>query len=93
MGSQRQLSRIALRKDQILEVQFGPIPEPPPEMAKLPGVETWFSQLKISRERDISSIDRMLSNLRNLSSTLTIESRTSDPANPVTGQIWLRVDL
>jgi hypothetical protein len=63
MATDRQLSRIARRPDQILEVQWGPIPEPPPEMEKLPGIRSWFQQLKLSRERDISSIERMLNNL------------------------------
>lgn len=63
MASDRQLSRIALRRDQILEVQFGPWPDPPPEMSRLPGVNNWWQQLKLARERDVNSIDRMLNNL------------------------------
>lgn len=30
---------------------------------------------------------------RNPPANFIIENRTSDPASPVTGQIWLRVDL
>lgn len=68
MASDRQLSRISLRPDQILEVQLGPWPAPPQEMLKLPGVNAWWQEFRLARERDINSIERMLNNL-NRSST------------------------
>lgn len=58
------LSRKSLRKDQVLEIHFSPIPEPPPEMMKLPGVRAWFEQLKLMRERDTQSFQRMVNNLQ-----------------------------
>jgi len=82
MASDRQLSRIARRPDQILEVQWGPIPEPPPEMERLPGIRSWFQQLKLSRERDISSIERMLNNLNQQAATASGSASTPGPAGP-----------
>jgi len=64
MASDRQLSRISLRPDQILEVQFGPWMEPSPEMLRLPGVNAWWQQLRLSRERDISTFNKLINNLR-----------------------------
>lgn len=60
MGDARQLSRLSLRTDQILELHFTPLPEPPPEMMKLPGVRSWFEQLKIMRERDVQALNRLV---------------------------------
>ena len=77
MATNLQLSRIAKRRDQVLEVQFGPIPEPPPEMEKLPGITTWFQQLKLSRERDVSSIERMLNNLNQQVAAASAASSTT----------------
>ena len=57
------LSRRSLRKDQLLEIHFSPLPEPPPEMMKLPGVRVWFQQLKLMRERDTQALQRFVANL------------------------------
>lgn len=75
MASDRQLSRISLRKDQILQVQFGPWNDPPPEMAKLPGVNPWWNEMKLARERDIATIERMLNNI-------TQAATTTSPTTP-----------
>jgi len=69
MGDPRQLSRIALRKDQILEVQFTNWPEPPPEMLRLPGVQTWWNEMKLCRERDINTMQKLINNLGIATST------------------------
>ena len=61
---QRALSRISLRKDQVLEIHFTPLPEPPAEMMKLPGVRTWIEQLKLMRERDTQALQRLVNNLQ-----------------------------
>ncbi len=58
------LSRKSLRRDQVLEIHFAPLPEPPPQMMKLPGVSEWWSQMKLIRERDIQVFHRMVNNLQ-----------------------------
>lgn len=58
------LSRRALRLDQVLEIHFSPLPEPPAEMMKLPGVRAWIDQLKLMRERDTQTFQRMVNNLQ-----------------------------
>lgn len=64
MGDPLELSRRSLRQDQILELHFPPWPEPSPEMMKLPGVSAWWTQMRISRERDIQSFHRLVNNLQ-----------------------------
>lgn len=93
MANAKDLSRISLRPDQILELHFDRLPELPPEAARLPGIQNWSNGMKLARERDIQAFHRLVSNISSISSNLKIEVRTSDPADPVTGQIWLRVDL
>jgi len=63
MAAAQQLSRIALRRDQILEVQFGNWPEPLPEMLRLPGIQTWWNEMRLCRERDIQTFKAMNNNL------------------------------
>lgn len=69
MPTSTQLSRIALRRDQILEVQFSPWPEPSPAMLKLPGVQEWWNQMKLARERDINTLQKLINNLGIATST------------------------
>jgi len=63
MTKAQALSQRSLRKDQVLEVHFTPFPEPPPEMMKLPGVRAWVSQLRLMRERDTQTLQRLVQNL------------------------------
>lgn len=58
------LSRKSLRRDQVLEIHFAPLPEPPPNMMKLPGVADWWAQMKLTRERDVQVFHRMVNNLQ-----------------------------
>jgi len=69
MASDTDLSRISLRRDKVLELQFSTWPEPPPEMLKLPGVATWWAQMKLVRERDIVSMRTFINNLGIATST------------------------
>lgn len=69
MASPLQLSRTALRRDQILEVQFAPWPEPPPQLLKMPGFNEWWQQMKLVRERDIHTMQRLINNLGIATST------------------------
>lgn len=63
MSKATDLSRRSLRRDQILEIHFSPLPEPPPETMKLPGFRAWFEQLKVMRERDTQAIQHFVNNL------------------------------
>jgi hypothetical protein len=90
MGDARTLSRLSLRQDQIIELNLDRLPEPPASMMKLPGVASWFNQMKLARERDTQALYRMVNNMKG-SSGMTVPVVTSDPANPVTGQMWLLV--
>jgi hypothetical protein len=58
------LSQRSLRRDQVLEIHFSPMPDPPHEMMKLPGVRAWVEQLKLMRDRDIQSFHRLVNNLQ-----------------------------
>lgn len=69
MADARQLSRISLRRDQILEVQFTNWPDPPPEMLRLPGVQKWWDEMKLCRERDINTLQKLINNLGIATST------------------------
>jgi hypothetical protein len=69
MPTSKQINRIALRKDQVLEVQLGPWPEPPPEMLKLPGIQAWWLEMKLARNRDIDTFNRIINNLGIATST------------------------
>ena len=86
----RNLSRVSLRKEQVREIQWSPEAEPSPELLRMPGFKQWHAQMQLVRNRDIESINRAVANTPRF---LTIEVRTDDPANPVDGQIWIRVDL
>lgn len=62
MSKQQDLRRISLRTDQVLEVHFDKLPDPPPEMMKLPGMAVWWTQMKLARERDMQAFQRMVNN-------------------------------
>lgn len=64
MGDAKQLSRTSLRRDQVIEIHFAPWPDPPQEMLKLPGVAKWWDLMKLGRERDTQSIQRLVNNLQ-----------------------------
>ena len=64
MGNARQLARISLRPDKVLEPPHMPAwPEPPPAMLKLPGVNEWWSNMRRVREQDIDAYNRFINNL------------------------------
>lgn len=63
------LSRIAKRRDQILEVQFAPMPEAPPQLLRLPGFQEFYLNLKLLRERDIQTFQNLINNLGIATST------------------------
>lgn len=83
MGDARTLSRLSLRQDQIIELNLDRLPEPPPSMMKLPGVASWFNQMKLARERDTQALYRMVNNLSGaVATTTTTVSNTPGPAGP-----------
>ena len=59
MGDARQLSRLAVRADLIREIQLNRLPEPPPEMLKLPGVKLWYEAMVHLRTQDIEAFSRL----------------------------------
>jgi len=63
MSKAIELSRRSLRRDQVLEIHFSPLPEPPQQMLKLPGVREWIDQMKLMRQRDVQALERMVTNL------------------------------
>lgn len=73
------LSRKALRRDQILSIQFAPWPEPPPEMMRLPGVRQWWQDMTLARDRDIQTMFRMVNNLQIASNQATPEEPEPEP--------------
>ena len=58
--SKTDLSRLSLRKDQILELNLAKLPDPPDGMMKLPGVARWWSDMILARERDTQAFYRMV---------------------------------
>jgi len=63
MGSERQLGRIALRGDQVLEFKWPPFPVPPEEMLKLPGVRAWVQEMQLTNKRQAEMLARLVNNL------------------------------
>lgn len=63
MSKATDLSRRSLRRDQLLEIHLSPMPDPPPEMMRLPGVRQWIEQLHLMRQRDIQALQRLVANL------------------------------
>lgn len=58
------LSRIALRRDQILELHFDKMPNPSEAMLKLPGVRDWWQAMQLHDERRIQAFHRLVNNLQ-----------------------------
>ncbi len=63
------LSRIARRRDQVLEAQFAPMPECPPQLLRIPGMLELYTNLKLTRERDIQTFQNIINNLGIATST------------------------
>lgn len=63
MSKALDLQRKSLRRDQVLEIHFAPIPEPPAELLRMPGMRAWFDQLRLMRERDTQAFQRFVANL------------------------------
>lgn len=66
MRTLKDLSRISLRNDQVIELNLDNLPDPPPEMLKLPGVAAWWANMKLIRERDKQAFYRLVNNLSTL---------------------------
>lgn len=63
MSKAIELSRRSLRRDQILELHLSQLPEPSPQLLKMPGFADWFQQLKLMRERDMQALERLVANI------------------------------
>jgi hypothetical protein len=55
---------MSLRRDQVLQIAFDKLPEPPPELLKMPGMASWWNALKLHDERRIQTFYRMVNNLQ-----------------------------
>lgn len=69
MATDTDLSRIAKRRDQVLEMQFAPMPELPQQLQRLPGMQEFYMGLKLMRERDIQTFKALVNNLGIATST------------------------
>jgi len=54
------LSRLKLRRDQLIELHLAPMPEPPESFLKLPGAGQWWNALRLKGERDQQALHRMV---------------------------------
>lgn len=69
MGDALQLSRRSLRRDQILEIQWPSMPEPPPALMRIPGFAEYHAGLKLHNERTQAVFDKLINNLGVATST------------------------
>lgn len=60
---EKELARISLRGDQVLELNLDKLPDPPPQMMKLPGVAEWWIGVKQTETRNINALYRWASNI------------------------------
>lgn len=64
MGDPIALSRRALRRDQVLEVHWPPLPAPPPQLLKMPGMSEWWELLKVWQRSQEQALNRFVNNLQ-----------------------------
>jgi hypothetical protein len=64
MPTDTDLSRISLRRDQVLEIHFDKLPAPPDAFLKLPGAREWWQALLLHDERRIQAFHRLVNNLQ-----------------------------
>src|SRR5262245_37930149 len=76
----RKLSRLKLRSDQLVEIHLDKIQAPPEQMRRLPGVESWFQQLRLKEERDQQALHRMSTQING-----SIAAATGSAATEVAG--------
>jgi hypothetical protein len=69
MADEATLRRISKRQDQILEIQWAPWPDPPPALMRIAGVSEWWQQMRLVRNRDIDTLNKLVVNLQIASST------------------------
>lgn len=64
MPTDTDLSRLSLRKDQILELHFDKMPSPSEAFLKLPGARDWWQAMQLHDERRIQAFHRLVNNLQ-----------------------------
>lgn len=69
MGDQATLNRLKRRGDQILEIQWPVLQEPPESLMKIPGFREYHQQQKLYHERLQSSLNSLVNNLGIATST------------------------
>lgn len=56
------IERLSQQKIRISEVHLAPLPELPREMLRIQGMHDWWKQLKLMRERDQETFNRLILN-------------------------------
>lgn len=60
MATNVNVRRLAQQKTRVTLVGLQPIPDPPPALARIPGVSAWWKEMRTIRERDQQAISNML---------------------------------
>lgn len=60
---EKQLARISLRGDQVLELNLDKLPELPPSIMKMPGMAEWWAGVRLTETRNINALYRLASNI------------------------------
>lgn len=63
MDKALEIRRNARRVERVQEFVLAPLPTPSEQMLKLPGVREWWNQMVLTRERDVQSINRLITSL------------------------------
>jgi len=69
MGDATQVSRLKLRRDKVLEIQWPSMVDPPPQLLKLPGFAEYHANQKLYFERLQTVLGQMVNNLGIATST------------------------
>lgn len=60
------VQRLSQPKIRITEVHLAPLPQLPRELLRIPGFAAWWKELKLMRERDQETFNRLLLNRESL---------------------------
>ncbi len=63
MADQARISKLALRKDKILEIPWPVMVDPPEELMKIPGFRQYHDQQKLYMERVHNVFNNLVNNL------------------------------
>lgn len=54
------VQRLAMQPVSVTDVNLVPLPEPPERLMRLPGMAEWVAELKLMRERDRETLQRLI---------------------------------